>query len=179
MRDVPPPGFAHNVNSDKACTHSFDAGREYREAKGKHMSPQKKRLVQASFEQVLPIADSVAALFYTRLFELDPGLRFLFNAGIQEQGHKYMAMLHLVVANLDRPDTVVPMLQALGRRHATYGVNDPHYETMSEALLWALGKSLGPSFTLEVRQAWAEVYTLLADTMKAAVQPPVLNPVVM
>ena len=143
------------------------------------MSPQKIRLVQASFEQVLPFADSVAALFYGRLFELDPGLRFLFNAGMQEQVHKYMAMVHLVVANLSRPDTVVPMLQALGRRHATYGVNDSHYETMSDALLWALEKSLGPLFTPDVREAWAEVYTLLADTMKAAVQPPVLNPVVM
>ncbi|MDQ5867987.1 MAG: globin domain-containing protein [Chloroflexota bacterium] len=143
------------------------------------MSPQKIHLVQASFEQVLPIADSVAALFYSRLFELDPGLRSLFNAGMQEQGHKYMALIHLVVANLDRPDTIVPMLQALGRRHAAYGVNDSHYETMSGALLWALAKSLGPSFTPDVREAWAEVYTLLADTMKAAVQPPVLNPVVM
>ena len=143
------------------------------------MSPQKIHLVQASFEQVLPIADSVAALFYGRLFELDPGLRFLCNAGMQEQGHRYMAMVHMVVANLGRPDTVVPMLQALGRRHAAYGVTDSHYETMSDALLWALEKSLGPTFTPDVREAWAEVYTLLADTMKAAVQPPLLNPVVM
>ncbi len=128
---------------------------------------------------MLPIADTVAALFYSRMFEIDPSARLLFHGDVQEQGHKYMAMLHLVVANLDQPDMVIPMLQALGRRHATYGVTDSHYDTMSAAFLWTLETSLGPSFTHEMRQAWAEVYALIADTMKAAVQPPVLNPVVM
>ena len=32
------------------------------------------RLVQASFAQIAPIADEVAATFYRRLFELDPNL---------------------------------------------------------------------------------------------------------
>lgn len=32
-------------------------------------------LVQTSFDLVLPIADTAAALFYERLFTLDPALR--------------------------------------------------------------------------------------------------------
>ena len=35
-------------------------------------------LVQSSFARVEPIADTAAALFYTRLFELDPSLRLMF-----------------------------------------------------------------------------------------------------
>ncbi|MEA2573528.1 MAG: hypothetical protein QOH93_826 [Chloroflexia bacterium] len=143
------------------------------------MTPGKIHIVQTSFEQVLPISDSVAALFYSKLFELDPGLRFLFHADMQEQGHKYMAMIHLVVANVGHPDTVVPMLQPLGRRHAVYGVTGSHYDTMSAAFLWALETSLGPAFTPGVREAWLDIFTFIAETMKAAVQPPVLNPVVM
>ena len=37
-------------------------------------NPQKV-LVQESFAAVMPIADDAAALFYHRLFELDPSLR--------------------------------------------------------------------------------------------------------
>ena len=143
------------------------------------MTPEKIHMVQSTFEQLLPLGDAVMALFYSRLFELDPRLRSLFRGDIQEQGHKFMAMVHLAVANLDRPDTVVPMVQALGRRHAAYGVSAEDYETMSAALLWALDKSLGQALTHQARDAWAEFYVALAGTMKAAAQPPVLNPVVM
>ena len=35
------------------------------------------RLVQASFRNVLPIREQAAALFYDRLFEIDPGQRLV------------------------------------------------------------------------------------------------------
>jgi hemoglobin-like flavoprotein len=36
--------------------------------------------------------------------------------------------------------------------------------------LWTLGQGLGESFTPEVKEAWATVYGLLADTMRRAVR---------
>ena len=45
-------------------------------------------LVQQSFAHMLPIADTAAALFYRRLFELDPSLRTLFTGDVAKQGHK-------------------------------------------------------------------------------------------
>ena len=39
-----------------------------------------KTLVQDSFATIAPIADDAAALFYRRLFELDPSLEGLFRA---------------------------------------------------------------------------------------------------
>ena len=48
-----------------------------------------------------------------------------------------------------------------------YGVRDEHYETVAVALLWALEIGLHEGFTVEVRDAWATVYWLLADAMKA------------
>lgn len=143
------------------------------------MTPEKIAMVQASFEQVLPIADTAAALFYTRLFELDPSLRILFHGDMQEQGRKLMAMLQMAVANLGRLETAVPTAQALGRSHVTYGITDSHYDTVGAALIWTLEKVLGEGFTPGVRQAWVEAYTVLASTMKAASQVPALNPVVM
>ena len=59
-------------------------------------------------------------------------------------------------------------MQALGRRHAGYGVTDEHYETVGEALLWTLHQGLGEDFTPNVAAAWATAYALLADVMKQA-----------
>jgi hemoglobin-like flavoprotein len=125
-------------------------------------------LVQTSFEKVLPIADVAADLFYTRLFELDPSLRPMFRADITEQKKKLMQMLTVAVRGLSRLDEIVPAVQALGRRHAGYHVKPEHYATVAAALLWTLEQGLAADFTPELREAWVEVYTVLANTMIAA-----------
>ena len=124
-------------------------------------------LVRDSFEKVVPIADAAAALFYGRLFDLDPSLEPLFKGDIVEQGRKLMQMLGVAVRSLDRLEQIVPAVRALGARHVAYGVRDEHYETVGRALLWTLKRGLGDSFTPEVEAAWAEVYTTLAGAMKA------------
>jgi hemoglobin-like flavoprotein len=132
------------------------------------MTPEQIALVQTSFAQVLPIADAAAALFYSRLFEIDPSLKPLFKGDMQEQGRKLMTMIRVVVNGLKRLEQLVPAVQELGRRHARYGVQDEHYDTVGAALLWTLGQGLGASFTPETEAAWATAYALLAETMKAA-----------
>lgn len=132
------------------------------------MTPEQVLLIQASFAKVLPIADTAAALFYGRLFELDPSLRPLFQGDMREQGRKLMTMLRVVVNGLHRLDQLVPAVQELGRRHAAYGVADEHYDTVAAALLWTLHQGLGDDWTPNVEAAWVVAYTLLADTMKAA-----------
>ncbi len=132
------------------------------------MNPEQIALVQTSFAQVLPIADTAAALFYGLLFELDSSLKPLFRGDMQEQGRKLMTMLRVVVNGLHRLDQLVPAVQELGRRHARYGVQDAHYDTVGTALLATLQQGLGEAFTPDVAAAWATAYTLLAETMKAA-----------
>jgi hemoglobin-like flavoprotein len=133
-------------------------------------------LVQQSFEHVVPIADLAAALFYKRLFELDPGLRSLFPGEMQEQRRKLMVMLGVAVRGLDHLETIVPAIQKLGERHRGYGVTDGHYATAGAALLWTLEQGLGECFTPEVRAAWASAYALLANTMRAAAAAAPLTP---
>lgn len=129
------------------------------------MTPKQKLLVQATFTQVTPIADEAAALFYQRLFELDPSLKALFRGDMKEQGKKLMRMIAMAVNGLDRLSELVPAVQDLGRRHVNYGVTAAHYDTVGAALLWTLEQGLGPAFTPEVRDAWGTVYGLLAQTM--------------
>ena len=132
------------------------------------MTPEHIALVQRTFADVLPLADTAAALFYERLFTLDPALRVLFHSDMQEQGRKLMTVLQLAVAGLSRLEALLPMVQQLGVRHRSYGVKDAHYATVGAALLWTLQQGLGERFTPEVQAAWTSAYTLLADTMRAA-----------
>ena len=127
-----------------------------------------KVLVQESFAAVAPIADDAAALFYRRLFELDPSLERMFKGNMTEQRRKLMQMLTAAVKGLDRLDQLVPVVEDLGRRHVGYGVADEHYDIVGAALLWTLEKGLGSAFTPEVKDAWIAVYGLLAGTMKNA-----------
>src|SRR5215212_6808084 len=113
------------------------------------MTPEQKRLVQESFEQLKPIAHTAGRLFYIRLFDLDPSLSRLFKNDLDEQSRKLMQMLGMAVKGLDRPHELMPAVEALGRRHINYGVEDRHYETVGKALLWTLDKGLGEAFTPE------------------------------
>ena len=130
------------------------------------MTPQQKVLVRTTFDRIAPSADEVAAMFYRRLFELDPTLRPLFKGDLREQGRKLMQMLSVAVRGLNRLDELVPAVEQLGQGHVRYGVQDSHYESVAAALLWTLEQGLGSDFTPEVGDAWATVYHLLAGTMK-------------
>jgi hemoglobin-like flavoprotein len=132
------------------------------------VTPREIALVQSSWREVQPLAEPAAAMFYARLFEIEPSLRRLFKGDMKEQGRKVMAMIGVAVSALTRLESVVPAVQALGRRHAAYGVEDRHYAVVEEALVWTLGRGLGASFTKEVEQAWRAAYGLLAATMKQA-----------
>jgi hemoglobin-like flavoprotein len=125
-------------------------------------------LVQSTWEQVLPIADQAALLFYNKLFDLDPNLKPLFTTDIEAQGKKLMQMITVAVKGLPKLDSIVPAVQQLGIRHVQYGVKAEHYNTVAAALLWTLEQGLGEAFTPEVKAAWVTAYTLLATTMQEA-----------
>lgn len=132
------------------------------------MTPEQVELVKSTWSQVSPIADKAAELFYGKLFELDPELESLFHSDMMEQGRKLMQMISTAVNSLDKLDAVVPAVEKLGERHASYGVKDNDYDTVGIALLWTLETGLGNAFTPEVKQAWTITYGVLAQTMKTA-----------
>ena len=126
-------------------------------------------LIRESWTSVEPIADTAARLFYGRLFEFDPAIERLFRrTDMDAQRKVLMQTLTVVVKSLDKLDQIVPAVQALGRRHAGYGVREEHYGTVGEALLWTLEQGLGDAFTPEVRAAWATAYGTLATVMVEA-----------
>lgn len=132
------------------------------------MTTEQVALVQTTFAQVRPMADAAAALFYQRLFELDPSLRALFRTDLATQGRKLMTMLAVVVQGLSRPEQLLPAVRELGRRHAAYGVQASHYDTVGTALCETLAKALGTAFADDVASAWRAAYGLLSSVMQDA-----------
>ena len=129
-------------------------------------------LVRESFDLIEPIAPQAGALFYANLFEADPSLQRLFHGDMAAQGDKLMQMIAVAVARLDQPEVLMPVLDGLGRRHASYGVVDAHYDTVGAALLKTLYQGLGVAYNTDVEEAWVEVYGVLAARMKAAAAVP-------
>lgn len=125
-------------------------------------------LVRDSWKQVEPIAPAAAALFYDKLFAADASLQPLFKGDMQQQGQRLMQMIGAAVGRLHDLPALVPVLEDLAVRHVGYGVKEAHYDTVGAALLQTLGQGLGEAFTPPVRQAWTDVYGMIAGVMKRA-----------
>ena len=133
------------------------------------MTPDQKAIVKSTWSMVVPIADQAAAIFYAKLFELDPSVKPMFaNSDMSEQGKKLMQMITIAVNGLDNLEGLIGAVQQLGKRHVGYGVKAEHYDTVGAALLDTLGVGLGDAFTLEAKEAWTVTYTTLATVMKDA-----------
>jgi len=125
-------------------------------------------IVQMTFARLAVMPEVAGALFYERLFAVNPSFRPLSKNDMRIQGVKLMTMLAMVVYNLHEPGQVLPAIRDLGLRHAGYGVKLADYDALREALLWTLEQALGEDFTPAVRETWAVCYDELAGEMKAA-----------
>jgi len=138
------------------------------------MNAEQIKLVQDSFEQVKPIADQAASIFYARLFEVAPQTRHMFKSDMTKQGAMLMSTLGLAVGSLNDLDKIIPAVRALGKRHSGYGVEFDQFAIVGESLLWTLEQAFGPAFTPELKTAWTEAYLLLAGVMQEAMREVVL-----
>jgi len=133
------------------------------------MTPQQRRLVQTSFDALREQAGPMGLLFYGKLFELDPGARRLFHIDLEVQVRKLMDTLGWVVRSLDEFDAMKERLGELGRQHAEYGVRFEQYDTITTALVWAIGQALGPDFDAATRDAWELAIRAVGSAMKEGV----------
>ncbi|MEO3429013.1 globin domain-containing protein [Pelagibius sp. CAU 1746] len=135
------------------------------------MTPEKKLLIRRTWEQAAAAGDTVAELFYDRLFEVDPPLRLLFvHSDMAAQRAKLLRALALAVASLDRLEALEPTLAELGRRHVGYGVRPHHYKVVGATLLWTLRRALGEDWTHDVEEAWREAYGQVSSIMISAAE---------
>lgn len=130
------------------------------------MDEQTITILENTFSQFAKGKEESAALFYERLFALDPSLRRMFtNTEMKTQQAKLMAALALVIGNLRNFDKVAPALENLAVKHVGYGVEESHYETVGNALIQTLALYFGSAFTSEIRSIWVAAYGAVSGVM--------------
>jgi hemoglobin-like flavoprotein len=124
------------------------------------------KIIQVNWAAVEPIAPQAAEIFYSKLFEADPDLKYLFrNSEMADQGAKLMKTLGIVVGGLTNLEPLIPVIQGLGKRQVDYGVKEADYKVVGESLLATLEAGLGDAFTVEAKEAWTLAYTAVAGVM--------------
>ncbi|MFD2936112.1 globin domain-containing protein [Spirosoma flavum] len=130
------------------------------------VTQQQLQLVKQTWKLLREIDPAVLGdVFYSRLFIQYPTLRPMFKGSMEIQYQKFVDMLSIIVARLDRPDTVAQEIGMLARSHAGYGVQPSHYEDVKEALLWTLERGLGLDWNVAVQQAWIACYDAITQLM--------------
>ena len=132
------------------------------------ITPEQIELVQRTFAQLAPINGLAADLFQEELFVLGPEIKTLFGTDAEAHKQIFMQTLQCAVHDLALSGVTCSALENLGRWHERYGVQQIHYRTMQEALLWMLRQTLGDAFNAETRSAWTHTFSVLARVMKEA-----------
>ena len=126
--------------------------------------------LKASWGKVAAAGDDVPLYFYSHLFLSHPEVRSMFPIQMSGQRDKLVAALGAVVSNVDEIDKVIPLLEQLGRDHRRFAVITEHYTAVGASLLATLKKFLGPAWTPDLADTWAQAYGLVAKVMVAAAE---------
>ena len=137
------------------------------------MTAEFRHLVRESWPTILSASDTLAGRFYVHLSAIDRSAAELFaKTDMASQRARLIHSLSALVHALDEPERLFQSLGPLAKRHALLGVQLRHFDSVGDALLWALADTLGPRFTPELRTAWAEAYALISSVMKRAIERP-------
>src|ERR1700745_2323785 len=120
------------------------------------MTPEQVDLIRRSFDAIRPVRRKLAALFYSRFFELAPDAKHLFPNDMERQHLKLMDMIAAIVGALDKRELFQSIIRHTGRQHAQCGVK-PSHVAFGDALMWSLEKQFGTAFTPRLKDAWIEL----------------------
>ena len=131
------------------------------------------RLIQDSYQHMSFQLIGFGERFYQHLFRMHPEVQPMFKTSMNSQSMKLMQMIGFAVSNLQSPESLRPLVAALGNRHRGYGVQVDHYGYVGDALMITLAEILGERFTPEAHTAWAQLYSDLVEiaTGSAASSP--------
>ena len=117
---------------------------------------------------------------FLKIFQLEPKIKQMFPCSdidgeellrnINFKGHasRFMQAVGAVVDNMDDPEReLATLLMDLGRQHRHYeGFKPEYFNIFLQALVCVWEQELGKKFTVDARDAWNVVFTLIVDDMK-------------
>ncbi len=123
--------------------------------------------MRANFAKAAAAGDEAPLWFYSHLFLSHPETRQLFPVSMAHQRDRLFAALGEVVARVDDLDSLVPILQQLGRDHRKFGTVAAHYPAVGASLLATL-EHFDEEWNPALAADWTAAYGLVAEVMVAA-----------
>jgi NAD(P)H-flavin reductase len=120
--------------------------------------------MRANFAKAAATGDEAPLYFYSHLFLSHPETRSLFPVSMAHQRDRLFAALGDVVARVDDLDSLVPILQQLGRDHRKFGALAAHYPAVGASLLATL-EHFDDEWDDHLRDTWAAAYEVVAKVM--------------
>lgn len=111
---------------------------------------------------------AITNTFYRSLFKTHPELKNKFNSGNQPidlQQQSLAADVFTYAANIENANVLAPVVSSIVYKHACLGLSAKHYPNIGRHLLDAIKEALGHAATTPLLDAWAEVYSLLVDSL--------------
>jgi NAD(P)H-flavin reductase/hemoglobin-like flavoprotein len=132
--------------------------------------------MRASFGKAAAHGDQAPLWFYSHLFLTHPETRDMFPVSMAHQRDRLFTALGTVLARVDDLDSLVPILQQLGRDHRKFGALAAHYPAVGASLLATL-EHFDDEWDDALAASWTEAYGVIADVMigaaeEVADQPP-------
>jgi NAD(P)H-flavin reductase len=125
--------------------------------------------MRANFAKAAATGDEAPLYFYSHLFLSHPETRELFPVSMAHQRDRLFAALGDVMARVDDLDSLVPILQQLGRDHRKFGTVAAHYPAVGASLLATL-EHFDDQWTPELAKSWSEAYDVVATVMIQAAE---------
>jgi NAD(P)H-flavin reductase len=123
--------------------------------------------MRANFAKAAAVGDEAPLYFYSHLFLSHPDTRALFPLSMAHQRDRLFAALGEVVARVDDLDSLVPILQELGRDHRKFGTVAAHYPAVGASLLATL-QHFDEDWNEALARDWTAAYGLVAEVMIGA-----------
>ncbi|MEM6323962.1 MAG: globin domain-containing protein [Pseudomonadota bacterium] len=132
------------------------------------LTPEEQALLRGTPLVMLESREAAATSFYETLFVQCPELRAMFPKEMSEMARKFSATLVIAINSLNDWEALRPVIEALARRHLSYGVQLDHYALVRRALMASLERISATHAEVAV---WARVYDHLAEHMIATAYP--------
>ena len=125
--------------------------------------------MRANFGKAAAAGDEAPLWFYSHLFLSHPETRAMFPVSMAHQRDRLFSALGEVVARVDDLDSLVPILQQLGRDHRKFGTVAAHYPAVGASLLATL-EHFDAAWNPSLAADWTAAYQLVAQVMVEAAE---------
>ena len=132
------------------------------------MNKQEHDAIRSNWEVIRPNVRFVARLFCTRLLLIDPSLAPLFRRDAEEQSRRLLKAVGIAVYGIGQPHILLPVVRMLGHHPSVRSMTPGQFESIGQAMQWALRIALNEAFDPTAQRAWENLYRAVSGTLRDA-----------